>query len=180
MARAGRVFSGREHVGEAHTAGGRVVVGVVMHRDAGALEDRAVVIPGRVADPHLAGGEVALEEVGTDLERARAADGLDRGDAPGLERGMFRAEQQALHGGAVVGRAFHRQVGARQRGRGKCDLGLAHGAEQRNAAFFVVVQADAEIDLLRTRVVHEGFDEGEDGVAGIGVDVFEHGQAAPR
>ncbi len=59
-----------DHRIELHAAGGRIVVGVVMYLDAGSLEHRLVVIPGRIADPHLGGREVALEQIGADLECA--------------------------------------------------------------------------------------------------------------
>ena len=77
-----------------HAAGGRIVVGVVVHLDAGPLEHRLVVVPGGIADPHLGGREVALEQIGTDLQRAGAADGLDGGDAAGGDRLVAGAPQQ--------------------------------------------------------------------------------------
>ncbi|MNM84836.1 hypothetical protein D3C81_969380 [compost metagenome] len=146
-----------------------------MHLDTGPLEHRLVVVPGRIADPHLRGREVALEQIGADLQRAGAADGLDGGDATRLDRLVVGAKQQVLHRGAVVGGPFHRLIGARRRRGGALGFGLLHRGQQRNAALLVVIEADPQVHLLLAGVFVEGFDERQYGVASIGIDVFKHG-----
>jgi hypothetical protein len=45
-------------------------------------------------------------------------------------------------------------------------FGFLHGSEQRDAAFFVIIQPDAEVYFLRTLIGMKGFYQGQDGVAG--------------
>jgi hypothetical protein len=140
------------HAGEVHAAGGGVVVGVVLDREAGGLEQRAVVFPARVGDVNGGAGQQALEVVGADLERAGAAEGLGGdGLAAGGELRVL-AEEQALHRVVVGGGAFDRLVAARRHGFEAGLLGGLDGGEQRDLAVVVEVHADAEVDLGRARV----------------------------
>jgi hypothetical protein len=66
-----------------HVVGGGVVVAVVLHRETGGFEQRAVVFPARVADRDDGVRQQLLEEVGTDFQCAGAADGLSGDDAAG-------------------------------------------------------------------------------------------------
>ncbi|MNX99130.1 hypothetical protein D3C86_1315630 [compost metagenome] len=170
-------FDGRQHGVELQAARGGVVVRVRIHLEAGALEDHAVVLPARVADPHLRGGEVALQEVGTHAQRAGAAQRLQRGDAAFGAGGAVFAKHQRLHGLAVAGNASHRQVGARAHVREQRGFGFGHGLHHRQAAFAVEIDADAQVDLVGTRVLLEVLVEREDRVARKGFDMFEHGKA---
>ena len=165
----------REHGVELQALGGGVVVGVGVDLKARAFKDGLVVVPGRVAHPHLRAGEIALEEVSTHLEAARTTQGLDGGDAPAGHSLVLGAEQQLLHGLAVGRVAGHRQVGLGADVGQQLGLGRAHGVHHRQATFFVKVDADAEVDLALTRVFLEVLVEGEDGVARVGVNVTEHG-----
>ena len=54
-----------------------VVVRVGVDREARTFEQRAVILPARVADPHLRTRREAAQEVGADLEPAGAAQRLD-------------------------------------------------------------------------------------------------------
>ena len=166
-----------KHRVEAHAARRRVVIGIVADAEAGELEQRAVVVPGGIADEDLAVGEVALEEVAADLQCAGAADGLDRGDALAAHRLVPGAEDQLLDGLPVVGRALDRLVAARLGVLRAPRLGLTHRRQHGDAPVAVVIEADADIDLARPRILVEGVDDREDGVAGIGFDVLEHGGA---
>ena len=140
----------------------------------GGLEHRAVVVPGRVADPDLAAGQPARDEVGADLQATARADRLDRGHAPPRDGLVPGAEQQRLDRGAHVLGALDRQVGLGPDRCGQLRFGPAHRLQHRNAAGLVEVDADAEVDLARPRVALEGFVEAEDRVARIGLDVLEH------
>ncbi|MNC32558.1 hypothetical protein D3C75_809200 [compost metagenome] len=159
-----------EHAGEVHALAGGVVVAVVLHREAGRLEQRAVVFPARVADRHHGVGHQALEEVCAGLQRAGAAERLGGDHAAFGQQGGVGTEQQFLHGAVIGGDAFDRQITARRLGGQAGLLGFDHGAQQRNAAFFVVVDAHAQIDLALTGVGIEGFVEAQDGVAGSHFD----------
>jgi hypothetical protein len=70
-------------------------------------------LPARVADQHLRLRVQALEEIGPDLQAARAAEGLHGGDAAVAHGRALRAEDEALHGLVVGGDAVDRQVAAR-------------------------------------------------------------------
>ena len=71
-----------EHGVEFHAARGWIVVGVVTTSKPALFEQRAVVFPARVADGDLARRDTALQEVGADLQRARAAQGLNGDTRP--------------------------------------------------------------------------------------------------
>ena len=123
---AGSCVQRLQHLGEAHAAVGGVVVRVGVHGDAGAFEHRAVVVPGRVADPDLAVREPALDEVGADLQPA--ATSPPTGSWPracDASASCAGAEQQLLHRLAEVGRALDRQVGLRPALRDDARLGAA-------------------------------------------------------
>ena len=68
--------SAREHAVEVEAARRRVVVRVAVDREAGALEQRAVVLPAGIADPDLRAGREPAQEIGADLEAAGAAQRL--------------------------------------------------------------------------------------------------------
>mmetsp|Transcript_21970 Transcript_21970/g.86250 ORF Transcript_21970/g.86250 Transcript_21970/m.86250 type:complete len:246 (-) Transcript_21970:313-1050(-) len=168
-------LEGGEQRVEAHAAGGRVVVGIGFAAVARALEHGAVVVPGRVGQVDAAVGEIALQEVRADLEAAAGTHALDGGDAAGLQRRVLGAEQQALHGAAEVGGAFHRQVGPRAGRLDDGQFGRAHRGQHGNAAVVVEIDADGQVDLAGAGVLLEGLVEAQDGITGVGIDVLEHG-----
>lgn len=106
-------LQGSQHAVEVHATGGLVKIRVGVHLEAGAFEDGAVVVPGRVADPDFGLREVALEEVGTDFQGAGATHSLHSGHATAGHGRVIGTEQQRLDGLAVAGQAFHRQVKGR-------------------------------------------------------------------
>src|SRR5690606_29699772 len=127
--------------------GGGVVIAVVVHREAGAFEQRAVVFPARVADRHGGVGQQALEEVGAGLQRAGATQRLGGHHAAVGQQGGVGAEQQLLHRAVIAGQALDGQVAARGAGGQAGFLGFGNGLEQRNSAILVVVNPDTQIDL---------------------------------
>ena len=163
-----------QHRVEAQAAGLGVVVRVAAALQPRALEDGAVVVPGRVAQVDGAVGEVALDEIRAHLQAARRAHALDGRHPVALERLAVGAEQQLLHLGAEIGGAFHRQVGPGAGLLHHGQLGPAHRIQHRDAAVVVEVDADGQVDLLRARVLLEGLVQAEDGIARVGVDVLEH------
>ncbi len=170
----GQGVEGRDHLVELQAIGFLVVVRIAVDRDTGGGEEGAVIVPGRIADPYRALREVAFQEVRGDADRSRAAERLDGGDALLLHGRVIGAEHEFLHGLAVLRHAFHWQVGM------WCALlvhpfgRLTHAAEHGNLAVGVVVQADAQVDLMVARVGLEGFEQRQDGVAGVKIDVFKH------
>ncbi|MNS73538.1 hypothetical protein D3C72_1069810 [compost metagenome] len=104
-----------QHAVEVHAMGGGIVVGVVIDDETGVLEQRAVIFPARVADVDLRARREALQEVGTDLQCARAADGLHSDGAALLNYGAIGAKYEFLHSLVVGGKAFDRQIGAWRR-----------------------------------------------------------------
>ncbi|MCY1449472.1 hypothetical protein D9M71_662100 [compost metagenome] len=134
-----------------------------------------MVVPGRIADPYLRFGEVTLEEVGTDFQRARATHGLHGGYTAALHCRMIGTEQQRLDCLAIAAQTFHRQVQRRfMRLAGHALLGFADRGQLRHHACGVVIQTDTQVDLVGARVGLEGFHQGENRIAGIGIDMFEH------
>ncbi len=154
-----------QQAGAVHAMARGVVIAVVLHRESGRLEQRAVVFPARVADGDHGVRQQALEEVGAGLQRAGAADGLGGDHAAFGQQGGVGAEQQLLHGAVVGGDAFDRQVAAWRVGLDARLLGLGHGAQQRNSPLLGEVNAHAQVDLVRTGVGVEGFIQAQDRVA---------------
>jgi hypothetical protein len=72
---------------KAHAVGGFIKPGVSTYFEASPFKNGDVVFPGRIADPDMRLRKVAFQEVGPDLQRARTADRLNRGDAILLKRG---------------------------------------------------------------------------------------------
>ncbi|CFN66877.1 Uncharacterised protein [Bordetella pertussis] len=176
---AGRQAAHRgQHLVKAQAAAGVVVIGICVHREAGALENGAMVFPARVADPDFRLGKIALEEIGAHFQRARPAQRLHGGDAAGAARGAAGAEHQFLHQVAIGRQAGHRQVGARPDVGQQRGLGLAGGGHDGDAAGFVEIDADGQVDLADTGIFLEILVQAEDGVARIGLDVLEHGTAS--
>ncbi|EAZ59275.1 conserved hypothetical protein [Pseudomonas aeruginosa 2192] len=153
-----------QQAGAVHAIAGGVVIAVVLHREAGGFEQCAVVFPARVADGHGGVGQQALEEVGAELERAGAADGLGRDHTAGGQQLGLVTEQQFLYALVVGGDPFDRQVAARRVGLDAGLLGSLHGTQQRNAPLLVVVHAHAQVDLARTGIGVEGFVQAKDGI----------------
>ncbi|MDF2975268.1 MAG: hypothetical protein K0R61_5718 [Microvirga sp.] len=99
----------------------RVVIGIGVDLEARGLEELAVVLPARIADPHLRPRLDELQEVRADFQAAGAAQRLHGDDALGL-----LAENECLHR-AVVGReAVDRQIAARCRAFQALAFRVAH------------------------------------------------------
>ena len=142
--RAGRHgVQGIQHSLEIQAVRRRVVVGVGVHGEAGALKQRAVVLPARIADPDLRRRGDALEEVRADLEAACAAERLDGDDPVFGARDAGCAKHQFLNCLVVDGEAIDRQVAAGCRGLGKLLLRGTHAVEHGQLAGIVAIHADA-------------------------------------
>ena len=161
----GQVLQRGDHAVEIQPVRRRVVVRIGVDGEPGAFEQRAMVLPGRVADPHLRARRETAQKIGADLERAGAAQRLNGDDAARLYDLGFGSEDQAAHR-AVVGRdAVDRKVDVRAALVGQRALGTAHALEQRYLAVVVAIDADAEVDLARIRIGIERFGDAQDRVA---------------
>ena len=167
----------RLHAGEIDAAGGGVVVAVGAHGKARRLEDAAVVFPAGVGDVDGGFGHDAPQQIAADAQRPGAAQPLGGDDAPFGEQRGIGTEEQALDGAGVGRRAFDGLVAARLGLTHARLLGGLHRGEQRDAPFFVVIHAHAEVHFLRAWVGGEGFVESEDGVARR---EFDRGEEAAR
>ncbi|MNP24575.1 hypothetical protein D3C76_1173450 [compost metagenome] len=159
-----------EHASAVDIMARRVVVAVVLYREAGGLEQGAVVFPARVADGHYGIGRQALEEVGADLQGAGTTDSLHSHDTACGQQGRFCTEDQLLHGLVVGGDTVDRQVAAGGVLGDALRLGFDHRAQQRNAAFLIAVDAHAKVDLVGTWIGVECFVEAQNRVAGCQLD----------
>ena len=166
-----RGFQRLDHAVEIDRAVGAVPIGIGGRLEARALEQAVMVLPGRVADEDAPAGAVLGKEIGGDADRSRAADGLDRRDALLGKRRMHGAEDELLHALAIERMPFHREIGP------LCEavplIGGLDRSQHRNAAVLVRVDADAEIDLLRSRVGLEAVVERQDRVSSEGFDLSE-------
>jgi hypothetical protein len=66
------------HTVEVEAVRCRRIVGIRIDNEAGALEQRTMILPARIADPYLRAGRELAQEIGADLESARATQCLDR------------------------------------------------------------------------------------------------------
>lgn len=100
--------------------------------------------------------KVTFEEVGPDLQCARTADRLNRGNAILLKRGMLCAKQQRRNRLTVAAQPFHWQIqrGAMWLGVQAC---FRHRLQLRDNAVIVVVQPDTQVDFVASRVFFEAF-----------------------
>ena len=155
-----------DHGVEIDPPGGGVIVRIGVDLEAGGFEQRAVVLPAWVADVDLGIRVDTAQEVGTDLERAGAAECLQRDCAAGCDECRVGAEQQCLHRFVVDRGAFDRLVAARRGALQARSFRRLDRPEQRNLAVVVVVHADAQIHLGRAGVGLEGFGQAENRVAG--------------
>ena len=107
---AGSAFSALLHAGEVQAVGRRVVVAVGLDREAGRLEELAVVLPARLADPDLGRGADAACRKSAPIFRPPVPPSACTVTMLFL---LTEAKNQFLHR-AVVGRqAVDRQVAAR-------------------------------------------------------------------
>ena len=169
-----RRLNAGQHAFKIDAALGRIVVRVGLHFKAGAGEQGAVVFPARVADHHLGVRVQAFEEVGADLQAARAANGLDRGHAAGLDGFAVGPENQALDCGVIGGNAVDGQITAGRRGFCHGFFSCAHALQQGQLAAVVVINTHAEVDLVGVGVGVELLVQTQDRVAGGHFDSGEH------
>ena len=163
------------HGREIHAVGGSVVVRVVLDREAGVFEQGAVVLPARVADPHVVGGAELAQEVRAQFQAAGTAQRLHgHGALLGDDRAVG-AQQQALHGRVVGGKTVDRQVGLGRAHLQQLFLGGAHAGQQGHLAVVVVIHAHAQVHLVGVLVSHIGFSHAQDRVLGGEFDVGEYG-----
>jgi hypothetical protein len=146
-------------------AGGRVVVGVGVDREAGGFEQGAVVFPARVGDVNGGARDDALDQVAADAQGAGAAEGLGGDDAAVTDDGAVGAEEQVLHGAVVGDRAFDGLVATR---RGGFEAGLfgAATAPSRGSCRCRRSNANAEVDLGAAAIRVEGFIQAKNRIAG--------------
>ena len=140
-----------------------------------ALEQRPVILPGRVADPHLGVRRKAAQEVGADLEGTGTAQRLHGDGAPGLHDFALGPEEQRLGGLVVGGETVDRQIAAGGGAGGDLAFSPLHALEQRDLAGVVGVHTHAEVHLVRIGVGDEGFGDPEDGVPRREFDGGEYG-----
>jgi hypothetical protein len=176
--RAGRGHVQRgQHAVEVDPAARRDVVRIGLDGEAGVGEQRAVVLPARVADQHLGAGVQAAQEVRAELEAAGAAECLHGGDAAGLDDGAVGPKYEGLDRSVVRGDAVDGKVAARLRCFHHLALGALHALQQGELARIVVVHADAQVDLVRVGVGVERLGQAQDRVAGSHLDGLEQRHA---
>ena len=165
----------RQQVLKAHAVGGFIKPGVSTYFEASPFKNGDVVFPGRIADPDMRLRKVTFEEVGPDLQRARTADRLNRGNAILLKRGMLCAKQQRRNRLTVAAQPFHWQIqrGAMRLGVQAC-FRFRHRLQLRDNAVIVVVQPDTQVDFVASRVFFEAFHQRKNRVAGVGVNFLKH------
>jgi hypothetical protein len=163
------------HRGVVQPACRRIVVAIGIDLETCPVEQRAMVVPGRVADPDLGLGCEPAQEIGAELESTGAAERLHRHRAPGCDAFSVGAEQQRLHRFVVGREAIDGQIRARRCLVGKIAFGAPHALEQRHLAGVVVVHTYTEIHLVGIGVGIERLGDAEDRVAGSKLDGGKHG-----
>jgi hypothetical protein len=144
---------------------GRVVVRVRAHLETGVVEQRLVIFPARIADPHGGGRIDPPQQVRAELEPAGATERLDGDCAAGAQDFAVSAENELLHRPIVGLRAVDREIVARQRRLREALFDAAHAFENGHLPVVVVIDAYAQIHLFRVQVRIEGLRDAENGVA---------------
>ncbi len=91
---------------------------------------------------------------------------------------MLRAKQQRRDRLAVAGEAIHRQIE-----RCLIRLGIearfrfGHRLQLRNDPLLVVIEANAQVNLVRPRILFEGFHQGKYRIASVGINFLKHGES---
>ncbi|MDT4857092.1 hypothetical protein FQZ97_915050 [compost metagenome] len=164
-----------DHCLEVHCTGRGIEVRIFVYREARPREQCDVVLPGRVTDPDFGAGEVVLEEVRTDLQRARTTNGLHSGNAASLQQRAGFSEKQLLHVGSVAGQTFHWQVqGCVGRLLGELRLERYNTLGYRNHTVFVVVETDAEVHFVPAVILQILFHQGKNRIARVLFNVLVH------
>ncbi len=159
----------------AHAVGFAIKPRVSTYFESGPFKDGDMVFPGRIANPDAGVREVALQEIGTHLQRAGATERLDSRNAVRLQHRMFSTKQQRRDGVTVARQAFHWQIERCAMRLGvQARLRFGHGLQLWDQAVFVVVQADAEVYLIATGIFFETLHQRQNGVASVGVNVLKH------
>ncbi|MNS75395.1 hypothetical protein D3C72_1089110 [compost metagenome] len=165
---------------EVHAMGGRVEVGVIDHLETRGAEHGAVVFPARVAQRDGGVRQQLSQHVGADAQRTAATDGLCGDDAAGGQQRRILAEHQLTGSLGVCRQAIDRQVAARVGFVGELLLDLLDGAQQRNAAALVVVDAHTQVDLGRAAVGVVRLGQAQDRVAWDQFHVCKEGHGGTR
>ena len=169
----GELFERSGHPGEVEAMGRGVVVGIGVDRKPRSLEQRPVVLPARIADPHLGIRIHPAEEVRSDLQRAGAPQPLNGDGATLLDDRRVGAERELLDCPVVRRNTVDRQITSRRDRLQHVALDVPDALEHRDLPLIVVVDADAQVHLLRVLVGGIGFGDAEDWIAGRQFDAGE-------
>ena len=164
-ARRSRVQAG-QHAFEVDAAFDRVVISVVLDFKTGVHEDGAVVFPTGVGNQHFGFGADFFQEVGTDFQAARAANGLHGGHAARLDHLRFSAKHQRLDSVVIGHDAVNGQVATGCRGGHHGFFGGLHALQQGQFAVVVEVHAHAQVHFVGVGVGVELLIQTQDRVAG--------------
>ena len=148
-------MQGVQHAVEVHAIGLLVKVGIGGSWQPGGIEDLRMVRPGRIAQPHGALAQRRSHKVGRHAQCTGAAGRLRRHGALRRQDRVAGAEQQ-LDGGAVeLGLPVDRQVVLCVLRAQQALLGRLHRGQNRGLPGRILVDAHAQIDLLRIRIFLE-------------------------
>jgi len=161
---AGEALQLRDHPLEIEAVGFGVIVGIGFDVEAGRLEERAVILPARVADPEGRLREVPLQEIRADLQGARPARSLYRHRPPLGDQRRIGPEQELLDLCVIGGDADLGKVILGVLSGVPALLRIADDVEHRDFPAAVLVNSHAQIDLLRIGVGVERFGQAKDRV----------------
>ncbi len=164
----------RDHRLEVDSMRIEVVVGVLREVQTGELEQREMVGPRRITEINLSVGPRAMQQVTGNAERPATARRLNRRDAAGGDDGMTLAEYQALHAGIEAGVTGNGDIGL----GGLCSeellLAATNRFENRRVAVVVLIDANAEINLVRAFVGAKQSHDADDRIGRESFQSFEH------
>src|SRR5690606_26075231 len=154
---------------------GGVEVGVRPALEPGCLEDLAVVVPGGIAEPDLRAGVLLAQVVRRQAQGARTAGGVAGGRQ--IAGGELAAgpEEELADAAPVGGVTGDRLVALGLLRREQAPLRLLDDLEDGGRSRSVLVDADGQVDLVRSLVAQESLGQAENRVGGGGGDGLEHG-----
>jgi hypothetical protein len=161
----GQLLQRDDHAVDVQPVRRGLIVRIGIDDETGALEQRAMVFPGRITYPYLRTRCETAQKIRADLQRPGAAERLNGNDAAGLHQLGFRAEDEAAHRAVIGCDTVDRQVDVRPALVGQQALGAAHALEQRHLAVVVAIDAHTQVHLARIRVGVERLGDAEDRIA---------------
>ena len=166
---------GFDHGVEVDPVAIEVIVGVVRELEPGKPQQRQVVGPRRLTQPHGGRRHGPGDDMAGHAQGAAATRGLDRRNAPRLQRRVAGAEEHFLHGLVEPGVSRDGDVALAVLGFDDAPFRALDAPQYGGAPGLVLEHSHAQVHLVWGRVGAKHRHDAENGVGGLEFQIFEHG-----